>query len=158
MPVLRLFTSIAAPPDRVFDIARSVDVHQTSLTHTNERAVGGVTSGLMALGDEVTWEARHFGITQRLTVRITSFERPIQFQDIMVAGAFKRMIHDHEFIAQASGTLMADRFEFESPLGILGWFFDRIVLRNYMCRLLCRRNEVLKHLSESDNWKKYVTA
>lgn len=158
MPVIRLFTSITAPPDRVFDLARSVDVHRESMAYTNERAVAGVTRGLMGLDDEVTWEARHFGVRQRLTVKIISFERPIRFQDIMITGAFKQMIHDHEFNAQASGTLMIDRFDFESPFGILGWFVDRIVLRSYMWRLLRRRNEVLKRLAESDDWKKYVAA
>jgi ligand-binding SRPBCC domain-containing protein len=158
VPVIRLFTSIAAPSDRVFDLARSVDVHQESMADTNERVIAGVTRGLMSLGDEVTWEARHFGIKQRLSVRITSFERPIRFQDIMVPGAFKQMIHDHEFNSQPSGTLMIDRFEFESPFGILGWLFDRIVLRSYMRQLLCRRNEILKNLAESDNWQKYITA
>lgn len=157
MPVIRFLTSIAAPPDRVFDLACSIDVHQESMTHTNERAVAGVTSGRVSLGDEVTWEARHFGIRQRLTAKITKFERPLQFQDIMIGGAFKRMIHDHEFQNQASGTLMIDRFDFESPFGILGWFFDRIVLRSYMDRLLRRRNEVLKKLAESDGWQKYLT-
>ncbi len=76
----------------------------------------------------------------------------------MVTGAFKQMIHDHEFNSQPSGTLMIDRFEFESPFGILGWLFDRIVLRSYMRQLLCRRNEILKNLAESDNWQKYITA
>lgn len=123
---------------------------------TNEHAIGGVRRGLMGLGDEVTWKARHFGITQRLCVRITLFERPIRFQDVMVTGAFKRLIHDHEFNSQSPGTVMIDRFDFESPFGLLGWFVDRIVLRRYMCRLLCRRNEILKNLAESDGWEKYV--
>ena len=43
---------------------------------TQERAIAGVTHGLIELGDEVTWEARHFGIRQTLKVRITGFERP----------------------------------------------------------------------------------
>ena len=158
MPVIRLVTSIAAPCEKVFDLARSVDVHQKSMTHTDERAIAGVTRGLMSLGDEVIWEARHFGIRQRLQIRITSLERPIHFQDIMVAGAFKRMIHDHEFSRQGSGTLMIDRFEFESPFGILGWLIDRIVLSSYMCMLLRRRNRVLKNLAESDEWQKYLPA
>jgi ligand-binding SRPBCC domain-containing protein len=134
VPVIRLFTSIAAPPDRVFDLARNVDAHQESMVDTNEKAIAGVTRGLMSLGDEVTWEARHFGIKQKLSIKITSFERPVRFQDIMVVGAFKRMIHDHEFNSQGSGTLMIDRFDFESPFGILGWFIDRIILHRYMCR------------------------
>ena len=158
MLVIRLHTSIAAPPGRVFDLARSIDAHQESATGTHELAVAGVTRGLIGLGDEVTWEARHFGIKQRLTVRITEFERPRRFQDIMLAGEFKSMKHDHEFIAQSPGTLMVDRFEFESPFGILGRTVDRVFLSGYMRRFLVRRNQVLKNLAESEDWRKYLTA
>jgi len=62
---------INAPIERCFDLARDIDFHQRSLTDTGERAIGGVTSGLIALGETVTWEATHFGVRQRLTVRIT---------------------------------------------------------------------------------------
>ena len=123
MLVIRLWTSIAAPAERVFDLARSIDAHQQSAEGTHERAVAGVThGGLIGMADEVTWEARHFGIKQRLRVRVTGFERPSRFRDIMVSGAFKSMKHDHEFISQPPGTLMVDRFEFESPFWILGRF------------------------------------
>src|ERR1700733_5245418 len=103
MVIVRLTTSIAAPPERVFDLARSIDAHQQSAEGTRERAIAGVTQGLIAMGDEVTWEARHFGIKQKLTVRITGFERPHRFQDSMVSGAFKSMRHDHEFVAHPPG-------------------------------------------------------
>ncbi|HEX3716927.1 MAG TPA: SRPBCC family protein [Verrucomicrobiae bacterium] len=156
MPVIQLSTSIAAPPERVFDLARSIDAHQQSAEDTRERAIAGVTSGLIDMGDEVTWEARHFGIKQRLTVRITGFERPSRFQDVMVSGAFKRMKHDHEFIAQLPGTLMVDRFEFESPFGFLGRIVDQIFLCGYMRGFLVRRNQVLKNLAESEGWRRYV--
>jgi ligand-binding SRPBCC domain-containing protein len=67
----------------------------------------------------------------------------------MIAGAFKSMKHDHEFIAQPPGTLMVDRFEFESPFGIVGLVVDRLFLFAYMRRFLVRRNQVLKNLAES---------
>ena len=76
MPIIRLETFIHAPVELCFDLSRNVDVHMASTNHTGERAVAGVTSGMMSLGDEVTWEARHFGILQRLTSKITAFERP----------------------------------------------------------------------------------
>jgi ligand-binding SRPBCC domain-containing protein len=158
MLIVRLWTSIAAPPDRVFDLARSIDAHQQSAEGTHEHAVAGVTHGLIGLGDEVTWEARHFGIKQRLTVRMTGFERPFRFQDVMVSGAFKSMRHDHEFIAYPPGTLMVDRFEFESPFGLFGRVIDRLFLFGYMRRFLIRRNQVLKGLAESEDWKKHVAA
>jgi ligand-binding SRPBCC domain-containing protein len=156
MSIIRLSTPIAAPRERVFDLARSIDAHQQSAEGTQERAIAGVTRGLIGMGEEVTWEARHFRIKHKLTVRVIEFERPTRFQDIMVSGAFKSMKHDHEFIAQPPGTLMVDRFEFESPFGILGRMVDQLILFGYMRRFLVRRNQVLKNLAESENWRKYI--
>jgi len=156
MPVIELTTVIRAPRERVFDLARSIDAHQDSAGGTEERAVAGVTKGLIGMDGEVTWEARHFGVRQRLTVRVTAFERPKHFQDVMVSGAFKSMVHDHEFTEHPAGTLMSDRFEFRSPLGILGAIVDRVFLASYMRRFIVRRNEVLKQLAESAEWSRYL--
>ena len=71
MSVILLSTIIDAPRLRVFDLARSIEAHQTSADKTGERAIAGVTKGLLGPDDEVTWEARHLGIRQRLTVRLT---------------------------------------------------------------------------------------
>ena len=156
MSIIVLSTSIAAPRERVFDLARSIDAHCRSTEQTSERAVAGVTSGLIGPDQEVTWEAKHFGIRQRLTVRITEFERPSHFRDAMVKGAFKRMEHHHKFIEQPPGTLMVDRFDFESPFGFIGRIVDRVFLASYMRRFLVRRNAALKVLAESEEWRGYV--
>lgn len=156
MTVIELSTPIRAPRERVFDLARSIDAHRDTTSGTGESAVAGVTSGLIGMGDEVTWEARHFGIRQRLTVRVTAFDPPKHFQDIMVSGAFKRMVHDHEFAEHAEGTLMRDRFEFQSPLGALGQLVDRLFLTSYMRRFLVRRNVALRRLAESAEWRRYL--
>ncbi len=66
------------------------------------------------------------------------------------------MRHDHEFITEGAMTHMVDRFEFESPLGILGWLVDRLVLSRYMRSFLIRRNETLKHLAESEEWRQFL--
>jgi ligand-binding SRPBCC domain-containing protein len=158
MPVIELTTLIRAPRERVFDLARSIDAHQSSAEATAERAVAGVTRGLIGLNEEVTWEARHFGFRQKLTVRITAFERPSCFQDTMISGAFKSMSHDHRFSAHPEGTLMSDRFEFQSPHGILGRLVNALVLTSYMRRFLLHRNEVLKELAESGDWQRYLEA
>lgn len=123
---------------------------------TNEIAVAGVTSGLIGLNEEVTWEARHLGVKQRLKVRITRFDRPRHFQDIMLKGAFAHMTHDHFFEPRDSGTLMSDRFEFAAPLGLLGRIAEWAFLTGYMRGLLVRRNVSLKHAAESDAWRKYL--
>ena len=157
MPVIELVTSIAAPIDRVFDLARSIDLHTHSTSRTGERAVSGVTSGLIGLDEEVTWRARHFGVWQSLTVRITEFERPTHFTDVMLRGAFRSMEHRHDFEPAAIGnTTMRDLFRFQSPLGILGRLVDCLVLTRYMKSLLIERNRVIKVIAESDDWEKYL--
>jgi len=149
MPVIVLRTRIAAPAPRCFDLARDVDLHQRSTAASRERAVAGVTAGLMGAGDEVTWEATHFGVRQRLTSRITEFDRPNRFVDEMVRGAFARFRHEHQFLSVPDGTEMVDIFNYTAPLGPLGRLADGLFLRRYMTALLRERNAYLKRAAES---------
>ena len=149
MPVIDLSTSISAPPQICFDLARDIDLHVRSTPGTNERAVRGITSGLIGLGQEVTWEATHFGIRQRLTSRITAFDRPRHFRDSLVRGAFRRFDHDHFFLPDGASTTMRDVFDYESPFGWLGRYADRLFLRSYMVRLLAQRASIIKVAAEA---------
>ena len=156
MPTIILSTPIAAPVERVFDLARSIDAHVSSTGSTSERAVGGITSGLIEAGQSVTWEARHFGIKQRLSVRITNIQRPSFFEDEMISGAFRRMRHRHEFVPVADCTEMRDCFDFSAPLGVLGRVAEFAFLTRYMRRFLQSRAHVLKRIAESDEWRRYI--
>ena len=149
MPTIHLETFIRAPVELCFDLSRSVDVHMASTDHTGERAVAGITSGMMNLNDEVTWEAKHFWTRQRLTSRITAMERPRMFVDEMQRGAFKRWHHTHTFEARGEGTLMTDDADYASPLGLLGRIADRLFLERYMTRLLQVRNAHIKKVAEA---------
>src|SRR6218665_2682744 len=82
MPRLVLITEINAPLPRCFDLARSIDLHQVSTAHTGERAVSGRITGLIELNEEVTWRAKHFGIWQQLTSRITELTPGVSFTDV----------------------------------------------------------------------------
>ena len=156
MPTIELATSIAAPIDRVFDLASSIDLHTHSTSSSGERAIAGVTSGLIGPGQEVTWRARHFGVRQSLTVRVTVFERPTHFADVMLRGAFRRMEHHHYFEQSGNGTTMRDVFSFQSPLGILGRMADSLFLTHYMKSFLIERNRAIKATAESDDWNQYI--
>jgi len=156
MPVIDITTQIAAPIQRVFDLSRSVDLHAASTAQTGERAVAGVTSGLLSLGQEVTWRARHFGIWQRLTSRITVFDPPNHFRDSLVRGAFRGFDHDHFFSQHGEVTTMRDVFDFQSPLRILGRIADYLVLTRYLIHFLTVRNATIKDAAETDEWQRYV--
>ena len=150
VPTIRLETYIDASPERCFDLSLSVDLHRHSVAHTHERPVAGVTSGVMKLGDTVTWEAVHFGIKLHLTSKITACERPHRFTDEMIRGAFQEMAHLHEFVPQPPGTLMIDLFTFRAPLSILGRVAETLFLTRYMKGLLYTRNRYLKQVAEAD--------
>lgn len=111
--------------------------------------MAGVTSGLLSAGDQVTWEARHLGVRQRLTAKITKCVPPDYFVNVMVSGAFKSFIHRHSFITNLEGTLMIDDFDYVSPLGILGHVADALFLKRYMTNFLRERAEFIKRVAES---------
>lgn len=158
MSIIRTDIEILAPPDRCFDMARSVDAHVASTRGTGEIAVAGLTSGLLSLGDTVTWRARHFGVTQQLTAKITAFDRPRHFRDEMTRGAFASLCHDHYFEPTARGTRMIDVFDFTAPFGLLGTAVDRLFLARYLRTFLEERGRALKRFAESDAGSRFVTA
>lgn len=158
MPIIKLETKIHAPIQRVFDLSRSIDLHKISTKHTNEEAIAGVTSGLIGMGESVTWRARHFGVYQKLSSKITVFDSPNYFVDEMVKGAFKHFKHEHIFKTLSDGsTLMSDVFDYTSPLGFLGKVADKLFLQKYMTGLLEKRNLTIKEFAESDRWKEVLT-
>jgi ligand-binding SRPBCC domain-containing protein len=157
MALIRVEVEIVASPALCFDLARSVDVHVASAKASGERAVAGVTTGLLNLGDEVTWRGRHFGVMQELTSRITALDRPRHFRDEMVRGTFTRLIHDHYFDQTPAGTRMRDVFDFTAPWGVLGRLAERLLLTNYLRRFLEERAQVLKGLAESGEGQRFIS-
>ncbi len=149
MTHIELSTQINAPIGRCFDLARSIDLHTESMKQTGERAIAGRTSGLIELGETVTWRAKHFGIWQTLSSKITQFDYPNSFTDEMIKGAFKSFRHEHLFFALGNQTLMKDIFIFEAPLGIIGEWVSKLFLARYMQILLKKRNKVIKEAAES---------
>ena len=118
MPRIEIKTVIKANRKIVFHLSRSIDLHQISTKETNEKAIAGKTSGLIGLNETVTWRARHLGIYQQLTAKITEYDYPNYFTDEMVSGAFKRFKHEHHFTSNEGGTLITDYFDYTSPLGL----------------------------------------
>jgi len=150
MPTIHLTTFVAAPAGRVFDLARSIDLHRKSMAHTGEEAIAGTTNGLIGLNETVTWKARHLRKTRILKSKITAMNPPLSFTDEMVQGDFKSLRH---FKQIGNGTLLIDLFTFESPYGGLGKLAERLFLTRYLKNLLETRNKVIKEYAESEKWK-----
>ncbi len=157
MTTIHLQTLINAPRQRCFDLSRSIDLHQSSMYQSNEKAIAGRTTGLIEQGETVTWEATHFMVKQNLSSIISEMNRPDYFIDEMVKGAFKSLWHKHSFHSMKEQTMMTDEFRYEVPFGFLGKAFNALVLTTYMTALLKSRNEHIRIVAESEEWKKILT-
>jgi ligand-binding SRPBCC domain-containing protein len=149
LTVIQLETVITAPPQACFDMSRSIDVHMGSMANSGEKAVAGVTSGLIGPSEEVTWEARHFGGRFHMTTRITGYQVSRSFVDEQIDGPFASWWHQHIFEATTGGTLMLDRVRYSVPFGVLDRLADGLFLRRYMTRLLIQRNEYINAALEN---------
>lgn len=153
MSIIELKTEINSTIEICFDLSRSIDLHRISTAKTNEEAIEGTTSGLINLNETVTWKATHFGIRQKLTSKITAFDKPNYFRDEQIKGAFKSIYHQHKFEQLDDKILMTDIFEYQSPFGIFGKVFNKLILTNYLRNLLIDRNNIIKEFAETDKWK-----
>ena len=156
MAKITVETIIAAPRGVCFDLARDMDVHEKTTGGTKERVVEikredpGRTGQLLELGDEVTFEAVHLGVRQRLTSKIVAFDRPGSFVDEMQKGAFHHLRHEHVFEENQSGTRMLDVVDFASPGWIFGRVLDAVFLSGYLRRFLSARGQALKRVAEQE--------
>ena len=156
MPTIHLTTFIAAPVARVFDLARSIDVHRQSMTKHKEEAVAGIRFGLIEKNESVTWKAKHLFKTRFLRSEIIDMKKPDMFIDQQVKGDFKMMKHEHHFKPCENGTIMIDLIEFEAPYGSFGKLFSKLYLTRYVKNLIEQRNKSIKEFAESEKWRKFL--
>ncbi len=154
MKTIRLQTRINAPVPRCFKLSLSVDLHLVSARGTHERVASGVKSGLLGLGDSVTWTGRHFGMRFRHTALIDALRPCAYFRDVMVDGMFRSFEHDHHFAVMDDGTRMRDEVRFSAP-GPFAWLIEPL-LRRYLIKMLRRRNAIIKQVAESAAWRNFL--
>ena len=155
MQTVRLTTLIDAPVQRCFLLSLSVDLHVETARRTGERAVSGITSGLLHAGQTVTWSGRHFGLRLQHTSLIDIWRPYTYFRDSMTHGHFAAFEHEHHFAPMNDGTRMRDDLRFEPPHGVLGRLL-RNRLRNHLRAFLVERNAILKQVAESEDWHRYL--
>lgn len=151
MTTINLTTIINAPKQIVFDLSRNIDVHQNSASQTNEIAIAGVTTGFININETVTWRGKHFGFYLTHKSRITAMIFYDYFVDEMEEGKFKSFKHEHFFTEKDGKTEMIDNLNYETPFGLIGSIFDKILLRKHLTNFIIQRNKVLKNLAENQN-------
>lgn len=158
MAAINTSIQINSPVEIVFDLSRSIDLHMISTAETNERAVAGVTSGLINKDETVTWRANHLFKSRIFQTKITAMEPWYYFKDEMLKGDFKSFYHEHFFQPNENGTLMTDKVQMEAPYGFIGKIVNDLFLKNYIKTFLAKRNRIIKYYAESGEWKKILNS
>ena len=159
MQLIELETRIAAPIERCFLLSLSIDLHMDSTAATRERAIAGVTHGIIGSNQTVTWRGRHFGLTFTHTSLIDRYDPPHFFRDVMIQGHFRSFEHEHFFERSGDGhTVMRDRLRFSAPFGVAGFLLGRVFLRPYFIKFLKARNAAICRIAESptEEWRPYL--
>ena len=146
-----------APMERCFKLSTSIDL--VSAAGTGEKAIGGVTSGLIGPNGSVEWQGRQFGRAGIHTSRIDSTRidgwRPYSyFREVMVQGSFARFEHERHFAIMDDGTRMRDEIRFSIP-GLFSGLSEKLV-RRHLVQMLKRRNALIKRVAESEQWRRYL--
>ncbi len=152
MKSIQLATWINAPVERCFLLSLSIDLHVAGAHKTGERAIAGVTTGLIGLGETVTFKGRHLLLRRKHTARIELLRPYSYFQDVMVSGSFRQFEHDHHFAVMDDGTRIRDEVRFTSRWGSMA----ESLVRKRLKEFLKERNAVIKRVAESEEWRKYL--
>ncbi|MET3028279.1 SRPBCC family protein [Flavobacterium sp. UW10123] len=148
MTTINLITKINAPKQIVFDTSRNIEIHQQSANPSKEKAIAGVTSGLINLNETVTWRGKHFGFYLTHKSRISAMNLYDYFVDEIEKGKFKLFKHEHFFEEENETTIMKDKLQYETPFGIFGKLFDILFLEKHLTNFLLERNKILKEVVE----------
>jgi ligand-binding SRPBCC domain-containing protein len=147
---------IHAPIERCFLLATSLELVEQVLEMRPVEGGSRKTAGLVVEGDRIKWRGWLFGLPQVHESLITRYERPSFFQDTMTRGRFKRFQHDHRFTEIDGRTLLVDKLRFSLPLGWPGKIVARYMIIPHFSVLLRRRMQLLKHVAEGMEWRRYL--
>lgn len=156
METIRLTTWVDAPMDRCFKLATSIDLHLAATAEMQEKAIGGVTSGLIGEGESVQWRGRHLGRWITHTSQVDGWRPFTYFREVMTEGSFARFEHEHHFALMDDGTRMRDEIRFAAS-GPMARFVEKLA-RRHLIAILRRRNALIKRAAESEEWRRYLEA
>lgn len=97
----------------------------------------------MRSGTLIDYQIRLGGIPMRWRTRIETFEAPVRFVDVQLAGPYRTWHHVHEFQDTPGGTLVTDRVDYALPFGFLGALAHRLFVRRALKRIFDYRQQRL---------------
>ena len=80
------------------------------------------------------------------TTEIIEWNPPHRFVDVQLKGPYKLWHHEHRFIAEGSGTRIADEVQYLLPFGIFGSIAHALKVKKDVETIFAYRTEAVKRL------------
>jgi len=101
----------------------------------------------MRPGAMIDYDLSLFGVRFGWRTVIERFDPPHSFVDVQARGPYRLWRHTHEILeAPSGGTRIADRVEYELPLGPLGEIAHRLFVARQLRHIFDHRREVIAEL------------
>ncbi|MEO8583766.1 MAG: cell division protein [Flavitalea sp.] len=153
MPKIHLTTFIAAPVERVFDLARNLAVYKYVFNSRKETFSAASGTNLLGKDETISILAKHAGKTRLSTLKITSLQKPLIFTEEQIKGDLESYRHEHHFKSVQNGTIIIDLIEFGNPRDLIGKYLGRFYLKNYLEEIVKKRNDVIRNYAETEKWR-----
>jgi hypothetical protein len=103
----------------------------------------------MRVGAHIDYTIRLAGVPMNWRTRITAWEPERYFADIQERGPYARWQHEHTFVEQGEGVLVADRVTYALPLGPLGRVAHLLAVRASLTAIFDYRFQRIRELLAS---------
>ncbi len=100
----------------------------------------------MRAGCLIDYTIRWLGMPIKWRTLISVYEPPVRFEDRQLIGPYAQWIHQHEFVSQNGGTLVADRVRYIIRGGILGPFAQAAFVRRQLTEIFEFRQAAISRL------------
>ncbi len=152
--------SIAAPPERVTDLVRSVALHERTSAPIRGRAVAGRTRGLSEPGDRTTRQATFFGVQSSLNVETVHVEPGVAVVERLAEPHLRFPLavfqHTYRVDRRPGGCVLRDAFTVRLSGGVVEEIATRLLLRHKMTALVRHRLREIRRVAQGEAWRAYA--
>ncbi|MBS1716319.1 MAG: SRPBCC family protein [Armatimonadetes bacterium] len=152
MAKVELLTTIKAPEQRVFDLARNTDFIKETV---GDEVKSGAPKGGLTAGAEVVYK-KYIGGGE-VTMQTVAFESPLYFAESMTKGGFKRLVYERRFAEEDGNTTMRDSITYEFARGPFGIPAGSPFVGGRFKSAMKARAAAIKKAAESDQYRKYLS-
>lgn len=141
---------IDAPLERCFSLINNVQCQAFVWQSIDATPVEGKTTGQLATGDSTKWTAKLFGLLFPMTINVKQMQLNQSLILSQTEGPFKEFQQVFSVCEEAGKTRIDYSLTCESPYGVFGAMYERLLLEGRWHKSMVTRLELTRYVIEKD--------